>query len=292
MKSLLLVGLLALWTPGAFGRDVVFAGYNVQNYAPLLEVGRKKPGKSAQAADAVIQVVREIGPDILGIVEMGPPRQFEEFRSRLTAAGLGYTDFEFLEAADADRHLALVSRFPIVARQSIADLSFDANGSREKVKRGILDVTVAITDRYHLRVLGVHLKSKLEVREGEEVLRRNEAYLLRKHIDRILETDPQIHLLVFGDFNDTKDEATVREVAGIRGGPGALTALPLEDSHGDRWTHYWKVKDVYARIDYLFVNKALSPAVDRSRCYLYRQPIWKDASDHRPLVATLKTVDP
>jgi endonuclease/exonuclease/phosphatase family metal-dependent hydrolase len=292
MKPLLIVAFFVLSGLHAFGRDVVFAGYNVQNYGPLLEVGRKKPGKSAESAAAVIEVVREINPDILGIVEMGSPRQFEEFRSRLTAAGLGYIDAEFVESSDPDRHLALVSRFPIVARHSVTDLSFDANGSREKVRRGILDVTVAIDEHYHLRIIGVHFKSKLEVREGEEILRRNEAHLLRKHIDAILEANPQTRLLVFGDFNDTKNQPTVREVAGIRGTPGALTPLPLEDSVGDRWTHYWHVPDTYSRIDFLFVNKALAREVDQSRSYLYRKPIWKEASDHRPLVVMVKTVDP
>ena len=123
-------------------------------------------------------------------------------------------------------------------------------------------------------------------------MRRNEAHLLRNHLDEILAADPATPLLVFGDFNDTKDQAALREVTGPRGAPGALTPLALEDALGDRWTHYWKINDVYARIDYLFVNKALSSAVDHPKCYLYRSPAWMEASDHRPLVAVLKTLDP
>ena len=294
-RSLLLACLSILCASGFPGfqrlhaREVVFAGYNVENYAPLLEPGRKKPGKTGRAA-AVVGIVREISPDILGVVEMGPPRQFEEFRSRLTAAGLGYTDFEFVEAADPDRHLALASRFPIVARQSAPDLAFDADGSHEKMRRGILDVTVAVTAQSRLRIVGVHLKSKLEIREGEELLRRHEAHLLRQHIEAILKDAPDTPLLVFGDFNGTRDEAALREIIGVRGSPGTLVPVPLEDSLGDRWTHYWDLKDVYARIDYIFLTRTLSRAVDHSRSYIYRGPLWRDASDHRPLVVTLKSV--
>lgn len=298
MRRLLLFFALGLWLsrlPGvASGREVVFAGYNVENYAPLPDANhpeRAKPGKSAEAAEAVIAIIREINPDILGVAEMGPAPQFAQFRSRLAAAGLGYVDFEYVAAADPDRHLALASRFPIVARNSATDLSYSANGTLEKVRRGILDVTVALGDKTRLRIVGVHLKSKLETRDGEELLRRQEARLLRKHLDAILKADPQTPLLLFGDFNDTKERPAIREVTSVRGAPDALTALPLEDSEGDRWTHYWHVNDTYARIDYLFVNKPLSRSVERARCYLYRKPGWNAASDHRPLVATLRLPD-
>ena len=281
--------LLAAVLPTAkvAARDFVVAGYNVENYAPILIPGRAKPGKSAEAAAAVVQAVRQINPDILGVCEMGPPPQFEEFRKRLADAGLHYSDFELVEASDPDRHLALVSRFPIVARQSLADVPYESNGAREKVKRGFLDVTVQVNDRWRVRIVGAHLKSKRPSPGApEEVLRRNEAHLLRNHISAILTAEPGVNLVVFGDFNDSKDQPSIQEILGRRGAPDSLLDLALEDNQGDRWTHYWKVDDGYARIDYLLVNRAFSPRVVRAQSYVYRSPIWNIASDHRPVVAT------
>ncbi len=58
-----------------------------------------------------------------------------------------------------------------------------------------------------LRFIGVHLKSKLkDTAEDEEELRRNEAHLLRKHVDDVLDADAGANLVVYGDFNDTKNE--------------------------------------------------------------------------------------
>ena len=223
---------------------------------------------------------------------MGPGPQFEEFRNRLAAAGLRYSDFELLDASDPDRHIALISRFPIVARHSMADISYEINGVREKVKRGILDVTIQINARWEVRVLGVHLKSKLpSPDQAESLVRRNEAHLLRAHIASILAENPKTNLVVFCDFNETKDQPSLQEILGPRGAPDALVDLTLADSLGDRWTHYWKVDDVYARIDYLLVSRAFSPRVVRDRSYVYRSPVWNIASDHRPVVATFHVPD-
>ena len=292
MKSLLplVLGVLVLCRAVCSGKDFVFAGYNVENYAPLAIPGETKtgrPGKTPEAASAVVQVIQEIGPDILGVCEMGPAPQFEEVRNRLAEAKLGYCDFEWVESADPSRHLALVSRFPIVARQSVADLPFESNGIRQKVRRGFLDVTVQVNSAFRLRIVGAHLKSKRPSPEGSPDLeRRQEAHLLRLHIDEILAADPAMPLLVFGDFNDTKDQAAIQEITARRGSAEALSELRLADSVGDRWTYYWKLDDVYSRIDFLFANRALAPRVVHEHSYVYRSPIWNQASDHRPVVAT------
>lgn len=280
----------------AFGKDVVFAEYNVENYAPVAIPGATKtgrPGKSDKAAQTVVQIVQDIGPDLLGVCEMGGPPQFEDFRKRLEAAKLGYCDAEWVDGPDPDRHLALLSRFPIVARQSLADLPYAANGLRQKVRRGFLDVTVQITSGFRLRIVGAHLKSKHPSPEGSADLeRRQEAHFLRHHIDEILAADPAAPLLVFGDFNDTKEQPTIQEITGPRGAQDALTELRLADSVGDRWTYYWKLDDVYSRIDFLFVNRALAPQVVHEKCGVYRSPLWNQASDHRPVYATFHPLNP
>ena len=286
---------LALWVLCA-GRlpagEVVFAGYNVENYAPVAVAGGTKsgrPAKSPAAAAAVVQMIRELSPDILGVCEMGGPPQFEDFRQRLDAAGLGYVEAEWVDGPDPDRHLALVSRFPIVARQAAADMPFDANGLRQKVRRGFLDVTVEVQPGVRLRIVGAHLKSKRPSPEGSPDLeRRQEAHLLRLHVEKILAADPATPLLVFGDFNETKDRPAIQEITGRRGSPSALTELRLADSVGDRWTYYWKVEDVYSRIDYLFVSRALAPRVVHEASGVYRSPVWNQASDHRPVFATFR----
>ena len=293
--SALLIWLCCIICGQAAPKEVIFCTYNVRNF-----LGEKAPdegqrfgtkGKPEEEIAALISVIRDISPDILGVCEMGGPEQFDDFKKRLAAAQLGYTDFEYVQAADPERHLALLSRYPIVSRQSRTDVSFQINGMQEKMRRGILDVTIAINDRYQLRAVGVHLKSKLPVPEGEALLRRYEAQKLRQHLEQILANDPSTNLIAYGDFNDSKNEPMFAEITGVRGSKTYMADLWARDIHGDRWTHYWKAADQYTRIDYLFVSPSLFPEVVREKSRVYRSPFWNDASDHRPVYTSIVPLD-
>jgi endonuclease/exonuclease/phosphatase family metal-dependent hydrolase len=280
-------GFAALAAP----EEITFAGYNVENYVTTDRRGARPGGtapKPEKEKQAVVQIIKEIAPDILGVCEMGLPEDFDDFKQRLSEAGLGYTDSEYLQAQDDERHLVLLSRFPIISRQSRTDIPFDLNGRQEKVKRGFLDVTVRVRLGYDLRLVGVHLKSKRAVEEGEALLRRHEAHLLRQHIDSILKKDPAVNLLVYGDCNETKNEPAIREITGARSSKGYMADLWLQDALGDRWTHYWRVADSYTRLDYIFVSRGLWPEVMLAKSRVHRGANWNDASDHRPVVATIR----
>lgn len=298
MKRLLLLVLIAAAPLIAEERDlakgIVFCTYNVKNYlghepgAPRNPRTKPKPEKEIAA---LIQIIRDIQPDILGVCEMGSPAMFEDFKSRLEKAGLGYKDSEYVQGDDPDRHLALVSRFPIVHRDSAAKVRFTLGGAEHSVKRGILDVTIQVTPAYQLRCVGVHLKSKLPAPEGEALIRRNEAMKLREHLDAILKAAPETNLLCYGDFNDAKNSPMFSEVSGVRGTPAHMSDLAAHDSVNDRWTHHWPVADEYSRIDYLFASPGLWPEVKRGTAGIHRSADWEKASDHRPVFVTIEPIE-
>jgi len=271
--------------------EIVICSYNLANYTGKIPAStpgaRSTSAKPEKEIAALIAIIKEVNPDILGVCEMGSPERFADFQQRLAAAGLGYVDAEYLQAADPDRHLALVSRFPIAARQSQGDIPFELNGSVEKVRRGILDVTIQVTPGYRLRMVGVHLKSKLPVPAGEALIRRLEAQALRRHLDRILAEAPQTNLVAYGDFNDTKNQPMFTTVTGPKDSPGFMTDLWARDPLGDRWTHYWRTADEYSRIDYIFVSRALFPEVVKTKSRVHRGDDWLTASDHRAVSATI-----
>jgi len=270
--------------------EIVFAGYNLEDYFQASDFpdGREKVSKSPESIAAEIHVIADIHPDILGVCEMGPPQNFVSFQSQLKAAGLDYPNTEYVAGPDPERHVAFLSKFPIVARESADDVPYPLDGREEKVSRGFLDVTVAVGDM-KVRFIGAHLKSKVkDTWEDESELRRNEAHLLRQHIDGALAEDPGAKLVVYGDFNDTKTSPALKEVMGSRESAGALRDLWLKDSVGDRWTEYWDAADVYTRIDYILVTRNLLPAVDYGGSYVYRSSYWNKASDHRAVVAAFR----
>jgi len=294
-RCLTLLVFLGLLRPLLAAQEIVVATYNVQNY---VSAAPKGPGdkyatraKSEKEIDALIRVIKEVNPDILGVCEMGSPERFEDFKKRLNEAGLGYVASEYLQAADEDRRLALVSRFPIVARHSRGDVPYELGGKPEKVKRGILDVTVQVNAGYQLRLVGVHLKSQMAVPEGEALVRRMEAQQLRKHLDAILTAAPTTNLVCYGDFNDSKNEPAIQEVMGPKKSPTHMADLWAKDELGDKWTHYWRVADEYSRLDYLLVSPALFREVVLSKSRVHRSEIWNDASDHRVVFTSILAED-
>lgn len=299
MLRLGLVQVVALLLRGvlwAQEREIVFCHYNLCNYigakAGEGAAGAARP-KSEEEIAVLMRIIKDINPDILGVCEMGSPEQFADFKKRLAEAGLGYVDSEYVEAADPERHLALVSRFPIVARQSLRDVSFELNGVAEKVRRGFLDVTVQVNPRYQLRLVGAHFKSKLPTPAGEALVRRHEARCLREHLEKIMAAEPEVNLLCYGDLNDTKNEPMFAEVSGIKGRPDHMADLWAKDRFGDRWTYYWKPADQYSRIDYLFASPGLFREVilDQTRVYRSERNRWDQASDHRPVYTSIRPIN-
>ena len=176
---------------------------------------------------------------------------------------------------------------PVALAQTLADIN-----TLSPFQRGILDVTIAPNPEYRLRLIGLHLKSKREVHEADQALmRRNEAQLARKHIDSIFKEEPGVNLIVYGDLNDTKNEAPVRALKGRYRSDSYLTTINVEDQQGFRWTHYWNYADSYARIDFVMSSKGMSSEIDKKKSYIPHGDDWYLASDHRPLVVTILPKD-
>lgn len=275
--------------------DLRFTAWNLRNYlfttTPPPEGGSER-SKPLSEQQAILSILLQIRPDILGVCEMGSPADLAQFKAALQAKGLDLPYTEHVTGDDPSRHVALLSRFPITARQPVTGLRYLLDQSEFPVQRGFLDVTVTVTPAYTLRLVGVHLKSRRDVPEGDQALmRRNEAHLLRQHVDQILAAAPQTNLLVYGDFNDTRDQPGVKAVKGLRGSPALLSEIVAEDASGERWTYYYPEADEYSRIDFLLASPALLPEVREAQSFLYGGKDWIKASDHRPLTTVIRADD-
>ncbi len=278
------------------GEEIVVASYNVGNY--LLgnsETGTsliKEPAKPEAEIAALIKVLQRIKPDIVGLIEIGDESMLADLQRRLKKAGLDYAHREWVEGADDVRHICLLSRFPIVERNSRGDVRLDLDGKALRMNRGLLDVTVEINPHYRLRLVGAHLKSRRDVPEYDQArMRAKEAWFLREHIDEILSAGPETNLMLFGDLNDTKNEYAVRQLIGSKGAPNYMMDLWLRDARGERWTYYWKAADEYSRIDYLLVSPGLVGEVVLEKCGIDDSPYWNEASDHRAIYAVIFALD-
>lgn len=267
--------------------EVKVAWFNLENYIER-DDGSGQIAKSPARIDAVVKTVTELRPDILAVAEIGDRTTLADLRDRLKAAGWEFPASEWVAGLDQARHLALLSRYPIVERNSQDALYFTLDGVRHGMHRGILDVTIELNPRYRLRVLGAHFKSRRdESAYDQAAFRLAEARVFRGYVEKILRSAPDTNLLVAGDLNDTKNEPAIREIIGTPREPGVLRDIWVKDSRGETWTHYWKVADVYSRIDYLLTSPGLSPEVLWRKCGIVDASYWSQASDHRAIYAVL-----
>jgi len=251
--------------------------------------GQKDDLKPEEERQAAIELIKKIRPDILAVQEMGDKTIFEEFVFALKKAGMNYPHTEYLHRGRSTMSLAVLSRFPIVSRQSHTDDIYSIGEAKMPVARGFIDLTIKINSDYSIRLMVAHLKAKVFHPMGHTEMRRNEARLLNKHVRKAIKADPEVNLVVLGDMNDSYQSAALREVLGKR--KRVLFDLRPSDEDGDVWTHYEAAADQYSRIDYILVNASMMAEVNKEKTRAIRDPLTYKASDHRPVIAVIKAKD-
>lgn len=270
------------------------AAYNVENWLTMERWGKEGQPKPARQKKAVLDVIESLRPDVLGLCEIGTKADFEELAQALGNRGLDYPHREWLQAANLDRHLALLSRFPIVGRHSRTNDTYSLEGKKLRIERGILDVEIKVNDAYSFRAIMVHLKSRRATDIADQAqMRLNEARLLRNHIESALEKNPKLNLIVMGDLNDTPDSEPVHVVIGDN--PLKLLDLKPVDSEGRYDTHLWRAKNLFSRIDYLLVSGGMFNEFVEGSARIADPTGWEKGSDHRAITARFiarEAVDP
>jgi endonuclease/exonuclease/phosphatase family metal-dependent hydrolase len=302
IRCLLIAWVFALLLLPAGGAQFTVGTYNLELYldAPYGTM-RAKP----DAAKAKIrEMIKAMNVDVLAVEEMGSRNAFAEFTAGLRAEGLDYPHTEFVHGYDTNLHVAVLSRFPIVARRSHTNETFLLNGRRMHVLRGFSEVDIQVASTYQFTLLSAHLKSKRQSGfSDEEDVREQEAMILREKIDAILSARPNANLIVLGDLNDFRDARSTRAVIG-RGKNTLFDTRPAErngDTHAVAnepgtyrqitWTHFYAKEDTYARLDYILLSRGMAREWDPQGTYIVTMANWGIASDHRPLVATFSTED-
>ena len=293
---------LLLWARFAGAETFRVATYNVEGY--LDQATQARSAKSVEAKAKIRESLRALKPDVLALQEMGGTNALLELRDSLKAEGLDLPYWEHITGFDTNIHVAILSKFPIIARRPHTDDSFLLSGRRFRVSRGFAEVDIQVNTNYSFTLMTAHLKSKRAVAQADETeLRLEEAKLLREKVDAILSANPNANLVVLGDFNDTKDSASTKAVIGRgkrklvdtrpaeRNGDNAPSPNPAWEPRNVTWTHHYGKEDTYSRIDFLLISPGLAREWLTNETYVLALPNWGVGSDHRPLVATFEAED-
>ena len=278
------------------------ATYNLNNY--LDEVIGTRPAKTDESKAKIRKSIKALKADVIAFQEMGGTRPFNELRQSRKADGVDYPHGELLFGWDTNIHVAVLSKFPLVAKRPHTNDTFLLMGRRFSVSRGFLEVDVQVNPGYKFTLITTHLKSRRQIAQADEAeMRQEEAVLLRQKIDAQLATDPNVNLVVLGDFNDTKDTPPLRTIIGRakraliatrpaeRNGDNCPPPNPRWDPASITWTHFYGKEDTYSRIDYILLSSGMARERVKEETYVLALPNWGVGSDHRPIVAEFVAED-
>jgi endonuclease/exonuclease/phosphatase family metal-dependent hydrolase len=277
------------------------ATYNVETY--LDQPTKSRPHvKSAKAKAKVRESIESMNPDIIALEEMGTTNALLELRASLKADGLDFPFWEHASGADTNIHVAVLSKFPIIARHSHTNDFFLLDDRRFQVKRGFVEVDIQAATNFTFTLIAAHLKSHLITPDADEAEERlEEAKVLRGIIDEHFKADPDAKLIVLGDFNDVKNSDSTKEIIGRgkfkltdtrpaeRNGDNTPSQPPYFEPRNVAWTYFYGADDTYARIDYILLSPAMARNWVKAETYIPTIPNWGIGSDHRPIVATFNT---
>ncbi len=268
------------------------ATYNIENYGPadrLTDAGfRKDYPKPEAEKQALRRVIRALDADVLVLQEMGAQPYLDELRRDLKSEGLDYPHATLATAADADRHVALLSKRALRDVKTYDALEFPYFGGKERVKRGLLEVTLA-TAAGDVTLFAVHLKSRFTERTDDPmsaIRRAGEATAIRDVVLKRFPAPGSARFVILGDCNDGKTSRALAHLE-ARGQTTIALLLPAADSRGEAWSHAYRKEESYSRVDQILVSPGLLGAVRGGAAKIYDGDGVREASDHRPVIATL-----
>jgi endonuclease/exonuclease/phosphatase family metal-dependent hydrolase len=228
--------------------------YNIENYLDQPTETRHIV-KSAEAKAKVRESIKAMNPDVIALEEMGSTNALLELRASLKADGLDYPFWEHVSGADTNIHVAVLSKFPIIARHPHTNDEFLLDGKRFRVSRGFAEVEIQAATNFTFTLIAAHLKSKLATPNADEAEERlADAKVLRGIIDEDFKMNPNVKLIVLGDFNDTKDSDSTKEIVGRgkfkltdtrpaeRNGDNATAAPPYFEPRNVAWTYFYGIE--------------------------------------------------
>jgi endonuclease/exonuclease/phosphatase family metal-dependent hydrolase len=238
---------------------------------------------------------------VIALEEMGTTNALLELRVSLKTDGLDFPFWEHVTGADTNIHVAVLSRFPIVARHPHTNEEFLLDGKRFRVERGFAEVEIQAATNFTFTLIAAHLKSKLATPNADQAEERlGEGRVLRGIIDDHFKANPNAKLIILGDFNDTKDSDAIKAIIGRgkfkladtrpteRNGDNAFTENIYHEPRDVTWTYFYGLDDTYSRIDYILLSPAMARGWVTNETYALTIPNWGIGSDHRPIIATFE----
>lgn len=238
-------------SPAKSRQKLTVATYNVHSW--IGKDGRKDPKRA-------IEVIRNLNADIIALQEISFTTKgliLLSTRDLAEATGMRVIPGITLHRQDGEYGNVLRSAYPY---KEIQYVDLRVNG---REPRGAIIATLDLLPGSPERVVATHLG-----------LRKKERHIQsRRLIQRIDHLNPQIPLILMGDFNEWNPLSRTIRILRSNFAP-----VPISPAYPSRFP--------ILSLDRIFLHTHTTTA--RIRTYIYRSPLSRMASDHLPVKAVIE----
>ncbi len=252
-----------------------------------------------EAAKEVAKVITMVNADVIALTEVGDETDVAELQNEIHDLGLDYPHRAVGRSRDTftRQHVGILSKFllndivvEIPGREIYVEEPDDPEREDDTgISKGMRVSFVAFGREFLLYV--VHLASEAGGYDQDQQ-RIAQASILRRHYLREIKEGELV--IVAGDLNDRRGQPAVRRIRGLDDIHEDLIQTGhkgyFDDRLDTRWTY--EFEGIREQIDHILLSFSVKNACKRSgisaRTIDHENEL---ASDHRPLVVTLKLKD-
>ncbi len=274
---------------GGAGTALKIADWNVHNLFDDQQESDEDVVSTKEYNDHIDAIAATLGPhdpDIIVFAEVENERALNDISD---AMGNGAYTATLIPGNDTRHvHIGVLSRVPFSDVVSHKDDEFVLMGTPAptyKYVRDCLEMHLNFGGR-EIVLLGIHFRSKGNPDANPPVpddaeKRYAEAEHTRSIADGLTAADPNLALLVLGDFNDTPDSYTFKAVA-REDYIDAPSLMPAAEAY----TYIYNgTKEL---IDHQLMNPNMALLLDETSVVIPHDASVSDASDHYPIIATYR----
>jgi len=267
------------------GDELVIGSYNIKNlFDDKDDPYHSDEGTNPKPRDEMVRVakvMREINADVLALQEVESRGYLQKFVDAMLY-DMGYKHIVQFEGNDGRGiDVCLISRIPVGEVTSHRHHVFEGHdGKGQRFGRDLLRVELLPEGGNPFEVWIVHLKSNSGGKELNEPIRLGECREVHRIIKRRLEQNPEVSLILCGDFNDEYDTKTMQT---IQGEP-ALLKTTFDDVPEESRVTYNR-NPYRSMIDFMLCSPAMADRMVPGSFRIRAGTNEDSGSDHNPILA-------
>lgn len=267
------------------GDELVVGSYNIKNlFDDKDDPYHRDEGTNPKPRDEMVRVAKvmhEIDADVLALQEVESRGYLQKFVDAMLF-DMGYKHIVHFEGNDGRGiDVCLISRIPVGEVTSHRHHIFEGHdGKPQRFGRDLLRVELLPKGGDPFEVWVVHLKSNSGGKELNEPIRLGECREVHRIIKRRLEQNPDVSLILCGDFNDEFETKTIQT---IQGEPPLLKTTFDDVPEASRITYN---RNPYrSMIDFMLCSPAMAKRMVPGSFRIRAGTNEDSGSDHNPIFA-------